>query len=214
MEPQAAPNPSADAMLTELAAIGMRGARVVVRLMEVEQAVIDLVAEALPASIVAPASASEAHVAGLSLDQMAEVMAGAVPRVDRLTRALERVSRLVRRCIALQKRMEAGWPRARSADDRPAMMRRQVKRAVSEVIRRVSDSDDTAERLFDDLYERLDDPAFEQALLDWPVADIVRQVCRDLGLAVNEPRAARGVAAADGLHSASPPRAMHGPPPP
>ena len=212
MDTQAAPNPSFDDTLNELAAIGMRGARVVVRLMEVEQAVIDLVAEALPQSIVAPASASEAHAAGLSLDQLAEVMAGAVPRVDRLARALERVSRMVRRCIALQKRMEAGWPRARSADDRPAMMRRQVKRGVAEVIRRVSDSDETAERLFDDLYERLDDPAFEQALLDWPVQEIVRQICRDLGLAV-EQRAAGVEAAANGLTPATPPRAMHGPPP-
>ena len=48
-----------------------------------------------------------------------------------LTRALERSSRLVRRCVALTKRIEAGWPRGARVDDRAAMVRRQVKRGVS-----------------------------------------------------------------------------------
>ena len=190
----------------------MRAARVVVRMMEVEQAAADIVAGCLPASIAAPASLNEATEAGLSLDQVAMAMAAAVPRVNVLARALERVSRAVRRCIALNRRIEAGWPRVRSADDRAAMVRRQVTRGVSEVIRRVSGSDDTAERLFDDLYERLDRPDFEQALLDHPVQEIVRRICRDLGLAADDVRVVRG-RAADGLDPASPPRAMHGPPP-
>lgn len=188
MNVQAAPHHTATDMLNELAAIGMQAARIVVRLMEVEQAAADIVAASLPASIVAPASLKEATEGGLSLDQMAGLMAGAVPRVDALARALERISRSVRRCVALTKRIEAGWPQVGRADDRPAMVRRQVKRGVSEVIRRVSDSD-TAERLFDDLNERLLAPGLEQDLLDLPVAAIVRRICRDLGLAVGDKRA-------------------------
>ena len=60
------------------------------------------------------------------------------------------------------------------------------------MIRRVSDSDDTAERLFDDLYERLDDPGFEQAVARLPGGGAVRQVCRDLGLATGDGRVGRG----------------------
>ena len=211
MDTQATPYPTSADTLTELTAIGMRGARVVARLMEVEQAAVDIVAACLPESIVAPASASEAVTGGLSLDQMAELMAGAVPRVEKLARALERVSRAVRRSVALTKRIEAGWPRVSRADDRPAMVRRQVKRGVSEVIRRVSDSD-TAERLFDDLDMRLLDPDLEQDLLDLPVQAIVRRVCRDLGLGVGDLRADRGdiAAAADGARRL--PRAPREPP--
>ena len=211
MNAQAAPNPTPDAMLNDLAALNMRMARVVVRCGEIEQAAIEIVAADLPKAGAAPGSAGEARAAGATLDGLAEWMERAVPRIDRLARALERVSRSVRRSIALAKRLEAGWPRVRSADDRAAMVRRQVKRGVSEVIRRVADSDDTAERLFDDLYERLDDPALEQALLDWPVQEIVRQICRELGLAAGERRQATPSAGAGDTGWLPP--ARHGPPP-
>ena len=189
MKSQSAPNPMSDEMLSELAAIGMRMARVVVRLAEIEQLAVDIVTESLPQTGVEPGSLAEAQVAGASLDGLAQWMAGAVPRVDKLVRALERVSRSVRRCVALSKRIESGWPRVRSVDDRAAMVRRQVTRGVSEVIRRVSDSDEAAERLFDDLYVRLERPEMEQEMLDVPVAEIVRRVCRDLGLVVGDLRA-------------------------
>ncbi len=186
MKPEADPIAPYEATLSELAAIGMRAARVVVRMMEIEQAAADLVAEGLPRSMLAPASLREATEAGLSLDAIALAMAGAVPRVDRLARALERVSRSVRRSIALIKRMQAGWPRA-MADDRPAMVRRQVRRGVAEVIRRVSD-DEAAERLFDELRLIMAGPGVEQEMLDRPVQETVRQICRELGLAVGEAR--------------------------
>ena len=208
------PTPIPDPALDELVAIGMRGARVVVCLMEIEQAAAQVVAGGLPKAGAEPASLSEAQTFGLSLDAVAEVMAAAVPRVAKLAHALERVSRLVRRAVALRQRMQAGWPRARMADDRPAMVRRQVKRGVAEVIRRVSDSEETAERLFDDLYDRLEDPALEQALLDWPVVEIVRQICRELGLGTGELRKVGGdaVPGADASRGERPPRATHGPP--
>jgi hypothetical protein len=111
-------------------------------------------------------------------------MSAAVPRVEVLALALDRVSRSVRRSLALMRRMQAGWPGAGSADDRAAMVRRQVVRGVAEVIRSRADGE-TAERLFDELAERLDDPEFGRDLLALPVEEIVRRISRDLGLAAD-----------------------------
>ena len=167
-------------MLAELAGLGMRAARVVARMLEIEQAAADVVAGWLPAVGVEPASWTEAKVAGLGVDGVTELMAGAVPRVEALSRALDRVSRSVRRCVALRQRMAAGWPRS-GADTRAAMVRRQVARGVSDAIRGEAEGE-AAERLFDELHERLLDPELDEATLLLPVAEVVRRVCRDLGL--------------------------------
>ncbi len=177
-------NPAFETMLTELAALGMRAGRVVVRVMEIEQAVIEVAAAWLPGVGVAPASLADAVAGGQEADAVAAVMSQAVPRVEGLARAYDRVSRSVRRTVALARRMEAGWPRA-GVDDRRAMVRRQVARGVAEVISRESDGA-TAERLFDDLAERLDDPGLEAEIASLPVEVVVRRVCRDLGLVVDE----------------------------
>ena len=175
-------NPDFNATLAELVALGMRGARVVTRMMEIEQAVADVMAAGLPEASAIPASLGEALAGGQGVDAVVAAMAEAVPRVEALARALDRLSRAVRRSVALIQRMEAGWPRA-SADDRQAMVRRQVARGVAEVIRQTADGE-AAERLFDDLAERLDDPAIEAEIGVLPVEEIVRRICRDLGLAV------------------------------
>ena len=215
MNTETALHPDPDDALSELVAIGLRGARVLVRLMEVEQMTVDAMAVDLPRPGVEPESASAAHAAGVCLDGMAEWLTRAVPRAEALARALDRVSRSVRRSVALLKRMRAGWPRAGRADDQPAMVRRQVTRGVAEVIGRVSESDDTAERLFDDLAERLEEPGFEQEMHDLPVAEVVRRICRDLGLAAQDLRPFGGEATqvADELSAKSIPGATHGPPP-
>ncbi len=62
------------------------------------------------------------------------------------------------------------------------MVRRQVARRVAGMIRRQTDGE-AAERLFDELAERLDDPALEQDILALPVDEIVRRIGRDLNLA-------------------------------
>ena len=181
MDTKAPPNPAPDAMLTELADLGMRAARVVVRMMEIEQAAADIVAAWLPEPGRPVTSLSEAQAAGLGVDTVTTAMAEAVPRIETLARALDRLSRAVRRSVALMRRMQAGWPRAAS-DDRAAMLRRQVGRSVAAVIRREAEGE-AAERLFDDLAERLDDPAFTDEVLVLPPEEVVRRVCRDLGLA-------------------------------
>ena len=174
-------------MLVELASLGMRAARIVTRLMEMEHNTAEVVASWLPAPGGQPASLSEATIAGQGVDSVTAALAQAVPRVEVLVRAFDRVSRSVRRSVALIERMKAGWPRAPSADDRQAMLRRQVARGVTEVIRRESDGE-AAERLFDDLAERLDDPAVVAEIGVLPEQEVVRRICRDLGLAVDAVR--------------------------
>ena len=183
MNDTAASKPDHEAMLNELAELGMRAARVVVRLMETERAAVDLVAGWLPEPCGFPAALEEATAAGQAVDSVDAALALAVPRTEVLARALGRVSRSVRRSVALVRRMQAGWTGAGRADTRQAMVRRQVARGVGEVIARAAEGE-RAEQLFDELAERLDDPGLEDELLVLPVAVVVRRVCQDLGLAV------------------------------
>ncbi len=183
MNTKASPNPNLDAALTELVSLGMRAARVVTRMMEIEQQAAEVVASDLPVPGHQPASLSEAAASGQDVDAVTAAMAEAVPRVEGLARAFDRVSRSVRRTVALIQRMQAGWPHPSSADNRQAMLRRQVARAVAEVIQRESDGE-AAERLFDDLAERLDDPGVAAEIDALPEREVVRRICRDLGLAM------------------------------
>ena len=170
-----------DTMLSELASIGMRAARTVARLMEIEQAAADIVAAGLVAPTPAPVSLEQAVAAGQSVDAVVAAMEQAVPRIEMLARALDRVSRSVRRSLALLRRMEAGWTGAGRSDDRAAMVRRQVARGVADVIHRQCD-DEAAERLFDELAERMDGPELTPELDGVAVDELVRRICRDLGL--------------------------------
>ena len=146
--------PTHDAMLAELASLGMRAGRVVVRLIEVEQAAVDVIAAWLPAPGGDTTALADALAEGQAVDAVQAATLVAVPRVEVLARALDRISRSVRRSIALRRRLEAGWLGAGSVDDRAAMVRRQVARSVGEAIRRESDGE-AAERLFDELAERM-----------------------------------------------------------
>ena len=174
------PSPATDVTLSELASLGMRATRVVTRMMEIELAATEIVVSWLPEPGGAAASLSEAVAYGQGVDTVNAAMAEAAPRVEVLARAHDRLSRSVRRSVALLRRIEAGWPRT-TADDRAAMVRRQVARGVGEAIRRATDGE-AAERLFDDLAERLEDPSLDIELAAMPVEEVVRRICRDLGL--------------------------------
>ena len=82
--------------------------------------------------------------------------------------------------MALIQRIEAGWPRRGGSDDRRAMARRQIARGVGERIARHAEGE-AAERLFDDLHERLDAMEFGGDL-DRPVDEVIDAICRVLGL--------------------------------
>ena len=186
-----------DATLAELTSLGMRAARVVTHLLEIEDAAATIAAACLPATGSAE-SLAEAAALGQALDAVSAAMAQAVPRTETLARALDRLSRSVRYSIALRQRLQAGWPRSRAADDRPAMLRKQVARRVADVIRNTADGE-AAERLFSELAEHLDDPALAEDLLLLPVEEIVRRLCRDLGLVATalQPLASRSPAPAN-----------------
>ncbi len=102
------------------------------------------------------------------------------PRLDMAGQTYERVARAVRRTLALVKRIEAGWPRRGGSDDRRTMARRQVARGVGERIARHADGE-RAERLFDDLNERLEAMDFDGGL-DRPVQAVIEALCCKLGL--------------------------------
>ena len=86
MNAKALPNPDHEAMLSELAALGLRGARVVTRMMEIEQASADVVAAWLPEPGGFPEGLAEATAAGQAVDSVDAAMALAVPRVEVLAR--------------------------------------------------------------------------------------------------------------------------------
>ncbi len=171
----------ADAVLAEATTLTLGAMRVVSCMMQIEHKLAQAAAAWLPAAGSTPASLAEAAATGQAIDDTTAAMAQAVPHTNTLARALDQLSRSLRRTLALKQRIQAGWPRARAADDRPAMLRRQVARGVTTMIRHAADGD-AAERLFDDLYERLDDPAWADDLQSLPVEEVVRRICRDLGL--------------------------------
>jgi hypothetical protein len=176
--------PTLDATLTELASLGMRAVRAVTRMLEIEVQAAELVAGALPELGREANSLGEAVADGQGIDAANAAMAQAVPRTEILALAHDRLTRSVRRSVALLRRIEAGWPRAGSArdraDDRTAMVRRQVARGVGEAIRRQADGE-AAERLFDELTERLDQ-LDQDEIGTIPVAEVIARICRELGL--------------------------------
>ena len=177
-------------MLDELAGIGMRVARVIAALSEIEQAACEAAARWLPMEGEATCL-SQALVDGQGMDAVEAAVSAAVPRVEVLARALDRVGRSVRRSVALRRRLDAGWPRHAGSDDRQAMVRRQVARGVSEAIRSRADGE-AAERLFDELAARLDDPAWPDEVLGLPVDAVVQQICLALGLGAEAVRGLGG----------------------
>ncbi len=97
--------------------------------------------------------------------------------------AFERVSRAVRRTVLLVQRL--GEPvavrGARSAEEQRATDRRRMLRGVEDAIHERAEGYEV-ERLRAEMLERLDGPDIEDELLDRSVEEVVRIVCRDLGI--------------------------------
>lgn len=180
----AIPRPSADPALRdallELVGLGVRIARVAAEMAEVEGRVVAAVAAGLPASVDDAGSLAETQAAGMAVDAAEQALAQGAPRVASAAQAFDRVSRAVRRTVALVRRLECGWPRRAGPDDRQAMARRQIARELGDRITRHAEGE-AAERLFDDLAERLETLELEGGL-EQPVEAVVAAICRDLGL--------------------------------
>ena len=94
----------------------------------------------------------------------------------------ERVSRAVRRTIALAQRL--GEPVAAPvADAARRLARRRIVRQVEDLIQLKAEGPEREDCLRAELYERMDGPELEEELDLRPAAEIIADICRDLGLA-------------------------------
>ena len=95
-----------------------------------------------------------------------------------MTGRFERVSRCVRRSILLARTLDVPVV-ARGGG--LAAGRRRVLRAVEDRIDGCAEGV-VAERLHGELLERLDGPELDEEILSRPVDEVIRDICRDLGL--------------------------------
>jgi len=103
-----------------------------------------------------------------------------------LATAFDRIARAVRRCIALAQRLDTPPPPAKDPAAHRAAARKRILREVEDAIGRTSQDDrdaGDAESLTAELHDRLDGPDLDDDLASRPVADIITELCRDLGLA-------------------------------
>ena len=103
------------------------------------------------------------------------------------TVAFDRIARCVRRSIALARTLtEPPRPAPHPAQHQPGQhrtaARKRIIRAVEDVIHRRA-TGPRAESLHAELQERLDAPDLEDDLSSRPAAEIIAEICKDLGLA-------------------------------
>ena len=98
--------------------------------------------------------------------------------VTAATKDYERVTRAQRRCGWVVHRLDAP---AKTVDRVAA--RKQIIRTVEDNIQRHDDEDTDAERLHEELMDRMDTDDLEEEIGNRPVADIITDIVRDLGLA-------------------------------
>jgi hypothetical protein len=147
--------------LAELVQIGMTVARMIGRVAQAETALADAAATVADGGNPVATSLAEAIAADQAASAAAEARRDVVARTERVAAAFDQVSRAVRRTVMLAERLDRGWARPIRVDDRQTMAHRQTVRAVRERL---------------DSLDRPDD------LGDRPVEEIIRAICRDLGL--------------------------------
>ena len=100
-----------------------------------------------------------------------------------LATAFDRIARAVRRCIALARKLDEPVHATPNPAHHRTAARKQVIRAVEDTIHRTAHEGDRAEALSAELRDRLDDPDLDNDLTHRPIADIIAEIRRDLGLA-------------------------------
>jgi hypothetical protein len=103
-----------------------------------------------------------------------------VPEPPDPTIAFDRIARAIRRSIALARHIAEARP-ARSAPH-ATIARRRILREVEDVIQRTA-TGARAESLHAEALDRLDGPDLADEIGHLPVATIVADICRDLGIA-------------------------------
>ena len=181
-QPTPAPPHFRDA-LAELVQIGLKVARMVGHSADAET---DLAEAAAQASAAEGASAlatslAEAIEADRAAAAAAEMRQTVVARTNAVANAYARTSRAIRLTILLAERLDRGWARGGTSDDRHTMAKRQIARSVKDAIARQAEGE-RADYLTSALTERLETLDTEDALSDRPAEEIIALICRDLGL--------------------------------
>ncbi|MGI4953973.1 MAG: hypothetical protein ACRYGM_19400 [Janthinobacterium lividum] len=105
------------------------------------------------------------------------------PSLDQASTAFDRVARTVRRAILLAARLNRPAAPEPQPDPRPRIAaRRRIIRGMEDAIGREAEGDH-ARALQAEFYERLDAPEAEEDLATRPVAEIIEEFRRDLGIA-------------------------------
>jgi len=178
--PAPAPPAFRDA-LAEVVQIGLSVARLVGRMAEAETAAAEAASPMPVAEGVFATSLAEAIAADEAAVAAAEARQSALARAETIAAAFARVSRAIRMTVWLAERLDRGWARRGLSDDRHAMARRQIARGVIDAIGREA-AGERAERLTETLSDRLESLDVEYELANRPVDEVIRQICRDLGL--------------------------------
>ena len=103
----------------------------------------------------------------------------ATPAADPIV-AFDRISRAIRRTIALAQRLDDP---PRTAAQHQASARKCIIREVEDAILRRPAKPGEQDRLETELQERLDSPDLDDDIFHRPVAEIIAEICRDLGIA-------------------------------
>ena len=117
---------------------------------------------------------------GVDLARQVRAEAQAETGVVEAVQAFDRLTRAIRRTIGLARRL--GDP-VRDDASRRVAARRRIIRDVEDAIQRKPSGESDRENLRDELLERLDGPDVEDDIDHRPVAEIIADICRDLGLA-------------------------------
>ena len=181
-EPACAPEPFR-AALAELVQIGMSVARMVGRAAEAEAALAEAASAARVAEGISPLATSlaEAMAADQAAAAAGEARRSVITRTEIVAAAFNQTARAIRRTVLLAERLDRVWARPAATDTRHAMARRQIARAVSGAIAHEAEGD-RAERLTEAAAERLDSLDTLDDIASRPAEDIIRDICRDLGL--------------------------------
>ncbi len=126
---------------------------------------------------------------GADLARQLHERAAKEPESD-LTIPFDRIARTIRRTIALARHIATNPPKARTNNESGAVDRTQARekliRGVEDAIeakRRVTPGTDTG-ILYNELHERLLDDGLERDLRTRPIDDIIEELARDLGVAL------------------------------
>ncbi len=101
---------------------------------------------------------------------------------DQATIAFERATRTVRRAILLASRLRNQPAYTDPAQPRIAA-RRRIIRSLENTITREANNPAAAHALQTEFYERLDAPDLEDEIATRPIAEIIQELCQDLGVA-------------------------------